>query len=720
MIGPSKTASVEAPPSLSSAWAQRARDRAAGFFRNTARSAQEAFEFEDRFYGAPDVREALFALFNGKCAYCETPVGAVQPLNVEHHRPKSGAIDLDGAFSPDHYWWLAYEWENLLPVCVDCARAKGSRFPVAKERAHDPQTGIDLLAEEPYLLDPRLEVPEEHIAFAEDGTAVGRTDRGRVTIETLGLNRTGLVPQRAHVLTQMKAEWGALAESGQLDHGAIERMLDPARPFAAMTRQFVAAWTRERDSALVEEVVAAASEPLPEVSMAEQRKLKSSHDRAQVAQEQFSVTKGADKANYFIRTRLVDRVVIKNIRGIEELEFDASPPATERAPWLMLLGENGTGKSTILQSVALALMGDARRARLKLDPRDYLRTGERRGWIEVYLGDEHPVRLEVTRTRFKSSEPDPKVLLLGYGATRLLPRPGMRGRALTKEFARVENLFNPFAPLGDATKWLLSLPEPQFDAVARALKGILMLDESASLAPNRRAKRVDVRAHGREDPLEHLSDGYQSVLAVAADVMSVMLSRWEAMEVAEGTVMIDELGAHLHPRWKMRIVSALRDVFPRVQFLASTHDPLCLRGLLDGEVTLLRRLPEGEIYRVEELPPVEGLRVDQLLTSEFFGLNTTFDPEVDKLFTRYYELKGKWELDEVETQELERLQEELDKHQVLGRTRRERILLEAADDYLATEIVTVDDQERKDLYDKTRAKLAELWAETPPVGTPAP
>ena len=720
MIGPSKSASVEAPPSLTSGSAGKAREHAAGFFRKKGRSAQETFKFEPRVYAAPDVREGLFALFSGKCAYCETAYGAVAPVNVEHHRPKAGAIGVDGAFSPDHYWWLAYEWENLLPVCLECARSKGSRFPVAKERAHDPQTGVDLLAEEPYLLDPRLEVPEEHIAFAEDGTAVGRTDRGRVTIETLGLNRTGLVAQRAQVLKQTQLEWETLAESGTLDQSGIEHMLDPTRPFAAMTRQFVAAWTRERDSELVEQVVAAADEPLPEVSMAEQRKLKTSHDRAQVAQEHFSVAKGADKASYFIRARLVDRVVIRNIRGIEELDLDAAPPATERAPWLMLLGENGTGKSTILQSVALALMGDARRARLKIDPRDYVRTGAMSGSIEVYLGDENPVRLDVTRTRFKSSEPDPKVLLLGYGATRLLPRAGMRERALTKDFARVENLFNPFAPLANATKWLLSLPPAQFDAVARALKGILMLDESASLAPNRRAKRVDVEAHGDKEPLEHLSDGYQSVLAVAADMMSVMLSRWEAMEVAEGTVMIDELGAHLHPRWKMRIVSALRDVFPRVQFLASTHDPLCLRGLLDGEVTLLRRLPEGEIYRVEDLPPVEGLRVDQLLTSEFFGLNTTFDPEVDKLFTRYYELKGKWQLDEAEQQELDALQVELDKHRVLGRTRRERILLEAADDYLATENVTVDDEERKVLYDETRAKLAQLWAETPPLETTAP
>ena len=62
------------------------------------------------------MRDALFALFNGKCAYCESRDDPLAPLNVQHHRPEGGALALDGAFSPDHYWWLAYDWENLLPT----------------------------------------------------------------------------------------------------------------------------------------------------------------------------------------------------------------------------------------------------------------------------------------------------------------------------------------------------------------------------------------------------------------------------------------------------------------------------------------------------------------------------------------------------------------------------------------------------------------------------
>jgi hypothetical protein len=84
-----------------------------------------------------------------------------------------------------------------------------------------------------------------------------------------------------------------------------------------------------------------------------------------------------------------------------------------------------------------------------------------------------------------------------------------------------------------------------------------------------------------------------------------------AMEVAEGIVVIDELGAHLHPRWRMRIVASLCEVFPRVQFVASTHDPLCLRGLFDGKVTVLRRDAEQGVVSITDLPPIAGLRVDQ-------------------------------------------------------------------------------------------------------------
>jgi hypothetical protein len=318
------------------------------------------------------------------------------------------------------------------------------------------------------------------------------------------------------------------------------------------------------------------------------------------------------------------------------------------------------------------------------------------------------LRLRITRSGFRAETVEAKVLLLGYGATRLLPR----DRAATpapEAVERVDNLFNPFVPIGDTTSWLLSLDRRRFDAVSRSLKTLLMLDDEYRFIRNRRRGRVEVEGDGDRIPLAQLSDGNQSIVALATDVMMVMLSRWPTVDVAEGIVLVDELGSHLHPQWRMQIVPLLRAAFPRVQCIASTHDPLCLRGLGDGEVAVLRKEPDIGVYSVTDLPSIRGLRVDQLLTSEFFGLSSTVDPELDRIFRRYYELKTKRKLLVRERREMEELRAQLDEHQVLGTTRRERLMLEAADDFLAQERHIESDVEREELREDTKAKIREIW-----------
>jgi hypothetical protein len=78
----------------------------------------------------------------------------------------------------------------------------------------------------------------------------------------------------------------------------------------------------------------------------------------------------------------------------------------------------------------------------------------------------------------------------------------------------------------------------------------------------------------------------------------------------------------------MRVMSALRRALPRVQFIATTHDPLCLRGLARGEVEVLHRGPDHRIERRLDLPDVRGMSAEQLLVSDFFGLSSTADPDL--------------------------------------------------------------------------------------------
>src|SRR5262249_38675962 len=78
-------------------------------------------------------KDFLIRLFNGKCAYCESKFTVSQPGDVEHFRPKGRVVDdnfkpirvqhpTKGEIEHPGYYWLAYEWKNLLPSCADCNR----------------------------------------------------------------------------------------------------------------------------------------------------------------------------------------------------------------------------------------------------------------------------------------------------------------------------------------------------------------------------------------------------------------------------------------------------------------------------------------------------------------------------------------------------------------------------------------------------------------------
>jgi hypothetical protein len=152
--------------------------------------------------------------------------------------------------------------------------------------------------------------------------------------------------------------------------------------------------------------------------------------------------------------------------------------------------------------------------------------------------------------------------------------------------------------------------------------------------------KVLTRVQGRVSPIEQLSDGYRSLFAMIIDMMQGLLQVRRDLEYARGVVLIDEIESHLHPRWKMRIVRALREALPGVQFILTTHDPLCLRGMEKDEVVVVYRDKAGELHCQAELPDVSKLRVDQLLTSDLFGLDSTTDPSLDQALYELAEIVG--------------------------------------------------------------------------------
>ncbi|MGL4551126.1 MAG: hypothetical protein ACRC33_08060 [Gemmataceae bacterium] len=132
---------------------------------------------------------------HGKCAFCESNVDHIAYGDVEHYRPKAGYVQRPGGpLKRPGYFWLAYEWENLLFSCQLCnQRFKQNHFPLRNNRRRIRSHRSSVASEEPIFIDPAAEDPERHISFRDEvAHPVNGRARGRATIDALGLNRDRL------------------------------------------------------------------------------------------------------------------------------------------------------------------------------------------------------------------------------------------------------------------------------------------------------------------------------------------------------------------------------------------------------------------------------------------------------------------------------------------------------------------------------------------------
>ncbi|AIR71422.1 hypothetical protein NM75_14395 [Dickeya fangzhongdai] len=239
-------------------------------------------------------------------------------------------------------------------------------------------------------------------------------------------------------------------------------------------------------------------------------------------------------------------------------------------------------------------------------------------------------------------------------------------------------MFDPLAMLRDPRDWLADQKDHVFHAIVRALRSILSLRDDESIIKTNQRELL-IKAHNKLTPVEQLSDGYKSLFIMSIDIMRELLNHWDNLEVAEAIVLIDEVENHLHPRWKMRVMAALREAMPRVQFICTTHDPLCLRGMKNGEVRLLQRDSNHEIQIYSDLPDITTLRIEQILSSDYFGLSSTEDPEQDYIIRRLAELSGidEHRLSKIERDERDTLLEQYKGIPCIGSSLDRQILAEA-------------------------------------------
>lgn len=159
-------------------------------------------DIDKKVYGHEEVKNRLRYDQYNKCAYCECSLNGDYG-DVEHYRPKEGySIYPNGCLHRPGYYWLAYNWDNLLLSCSVCDRTyKRNHFLLAEEKTRNIAKQ-DISAEVPLLINPAQEDPEMYLVYHEHILAprmIGNCDsqKGIHTIELLQLNkRPALVEER--------------------------------------------------------------------------------------------------------------------------------------------------------------------------------------------------------------------------------------------------------------------------------------------------------------------------------------------------------------------------------------------------------------------------------------------------------------------------------------------------------------------------------------------
>lgn len=557
------------------------------------------------------VKVALMELFKGRCAYCGD-VGT----EIDHFRPRLRAGRAQRHVDLDHYWWLSFEWSNLYLSCRNCNRSKGSLFPIDGVAAEPMTFGEALRDEEALLLDPCWDRPEEHLRFRSDGTVLPLSKRGEATVSILGFNDPSRVKVRLLPVVELRSHVDLLNQQGM---GSADILTFLKALGAKQATQYLSAAVAPAIQTMIDEYNSAEPDveypQLPPNNAAQELRLPA--------------------------MAWLESVEVRNFKAISSASLQFPSTQAENSsvgqPWMMLLGENGVGKSSLLQAVALASMPDEQRDLLGPASEWVSRRGDaKEGFIRLTFTDGSQRNLSFRKgdANCQTFGEVPASPVLAYGSTRILPQ---RNAQAPKEptLRNVLNLFDQTHPLVNTEPYFCDTTKTKndiFELLATSIEKVLPDQISGRITRKKGALLQN------KTPLDQLSGGYKSVLALVMDIIYHMSNSSFDMDAAQGLILIDELELHLHPRWKIRVVEQLRSLFPKARFIVTSHDPLCVQGLQPGELNVFGKHPNDESFLHEQIDVPPGKGSDEVLTGPWFGMTSTIDSDTLLLMSEHSDL----------------------------------------------------------------------------------
>jgi len=393
----------------------------------------------------------------------------------------------------------------------------------------------------------------------------------------------------------------------------------------------------------------------------------------------------------------ITQIQINNIRSIKNLLWTI--PIDRRKGWHVVIGDNGSGKSTFLRSIALSLVGPEEALALRQDWKTWLNNKETEGvmWLNLsqdkkfdkisgkgkvvkkfhltagirFLREDSEVRIKSIKSAQSTTSATRHVWGGKEGWFSAAYGPFRRFSGGDKDYEKLFysnpklaahlSVFGENIALTECIRWLQDL---QFQKLENSLEGNLLdnifkfinqpdfLPHSAELK-SISSKGVEfIDGNGFILPVEDLSDGYRSILSMTFEIIRQLARAYDTKNlfengdftkiVAPGVILIDEIDAHLHPTWQKRIGQWFCKHFPNLQFIVTTHSPLVCQA-----ANTIWRLPrpgsddEGELITGTELDRLRFGNVLDAYGTELFGDDVTRSDESKKMLERLAILNSK-------------------------------------------------------------------------------
>ncbi len=600
-----------------------------------------------------EIKSALTEIYHHKCAYCETKT----EIGIDHYRPKS------------KYYWIPLEWSNILPVCIRCNLAKGATFPLAIEaqRVNSPQQdrkewradSRTFLAENPLFLNPEIDEPSEHLAYYADGRVYGLTERGKATIQVLGLNRNDLLQKRQDLIHRYAQGFNnAITVMKQLKNDAFnaENQVVIKLLLGQTIEQIRANTTEESEFAglhrfILENLGDFFVQTLEDDTTGFNKEaLKTGFALFFDNKKEATGVKNNQKA--LPQKVTIENLEIKNIKCFEDTKIDFKGENT------VLIGVNGRGKTTVLQLLALGL-AKAERPPFNTEWKNVARGGSD---AMPHFSIKLKINERSTELKYSVSEEDnvfsidehpSKVLdslfFVVYGMARNIESDNRIAESLYPNFKNIATLFginNLYFQNGAVTDFMKQ------DFAFRQIKSIITkIFNKAEDLENRIELSTfkdgtfyfDTPTNKQKNliPLNAMSSGFRTSFIW---VLDLAIRAWKAgfdlekPETIVGIVIIDEIDIHLHIKWQRAILTVLQDVFKNLQFIVTTHSPFVVQSV-SGSNLIELKIKKDYVEACTVTNDVSIGSSYETVINELFDETSTFSAKVQEDLDVFYAKK---------------------------------------------------------------------------------